>query len=358
MRKKILLWIGIVVVAAVAFYAYYAIKNMKDYDPDKFAWGNGRLEATEINIAAKLAGRVDQIYVEEGDLVQPGQKLARMQTNVLAAELEQAQAKKMQAVASERGAQANIKVREAELAAAKSTVAQAESRFEGAKVRLERAKQMDLNSAISKQKLDDDKTNFLVTQAELDAAKAQLQQAEASVDSAKAELAGATAAIAAAAADVDRIQADIDDSLLVSPREGRIQYKIAQVGEVLSAGGKVLNLADLTDVYMTFFLPERIAGKVAIGADVKLVIDAASHVQIPAKVIYVASVAQFTPKTVETESEREKMMFRIKARIDAALLKKYIEYVKTGLPGVAWVRLDPAAEWPSFLSGGNRPPKQ
>jgi HlyD family secretion protein len=72
---------------------------------------------------------------------------------------------------------------------------------------------------------------------------------------------------------------------------------------------------------------------------------------VPAKVTFVADVAQFTPKTVETEEERLKLMFRIKAQIPPELLRKYIQYVKTGLPGMAYVRLDPNAEWPANLQG-------
>jgi len=100
---------------------------------------------------------------------------------------------------------------------------------------------------------------------------------------------------------------------------------------------------------MTFFLPERQAGRVAMGSEVRLVIDAAPQYVIPAKVTYVASVAQFTPKTVETESEREKLMFRVKARIDPKLLRKHMEQVKTGLPGIAYLKLDADAEWPAHL---------
>ena len=101
---------------------------------------------------------------------------------------------------------------------------------------------------------------------------------------------------------------------------------------------------------MTFFLPEREAGRVAMGADVRLILDAVPQYVIPAKVSYVASVAQFTPKTVETESEREKMMFRVKARIDPALLREHMEQVKTGLPGIAWLKLDADAPWPDELA--------
>ena len=91
------------------------------------------------------------------------------------------------------------------------------------------------------------------------------------------------------------------------------------------------------------------AGKVAIGSDARIVLDAAPDVPIPAKITFVSSVAQFTPKTVETREERQKLMFRVKAKVDPALLEQYIEYVKTGLPGEAWVRLDPQAPWPEFL---------
>ena len=72
---------------------------------------------------------------------------------------------------------------------------------------------------------------------------------------------------------------------------------------------------------------------------------------IPAKATFVADVAQFTPKTVETEEERQKLVFRVKARISPELLKKYILQVKTGLPGVAYVKLDPNAQWPPSLQG-------
>lgn len=118
---------------------------------------------------------------------------------------------------------------------------------------------------------------------------------------------------------------------------------------MLGPGGKVLNLIDLGDVYMTFFLPTASAGRVRIGAESRLVLDAAPQFVIPAHVSYVADVAQFTPKTVETAEEREKLMFRIKAQIDPSLLKKYIRSAKTGLPGIAYVRLDDRSEWPAHL---------
>jgi HlyD family secretion protein len=101
---------------------------------------------------------------------------------------------------------------------------------------------------------------------------------------------------------------------------------------------------------MTFFLPTAQAGRVALGSDVRIVLDAAPQYVIPAKVSFVADVAQFTPRSVETQEERQKLMFRIKAKISPDLLKKYIQQVKTGLPGMAYVKVDPSAEWPANLA--------
>ena len=202
---------------------------------------------------------------------------------------------------------------------------------------------------MSVQMYENDETHFLTTQAEFSAAAAEVMQSKAALKAAEAEVLAASANIQSAKAQVDRVQADIDDSLLTSPLEGRIQYRIAEPGEVLNAGGRVLNLVDLTDVYMTFFLPEGIAGKVKIGTEARIVLDAIPNTPIPATISFVSSVAQFTPKTVETKIERQKLMFRVKAKIAPELLKKYIDYVKTGLPGEAWVKINPDAQWPDFL---------
>ena len=327
--KKLI--IALIVIAAVGL-AVYGIKSYEDnaiYRNPAFASGNGRLEATEVNISAKLAGKIEEITVDEGDYVKKGQKLVQMQTNVLKATLAQAQAM--------------IKVKEAELASAKAVRMQKVSLYKNAENRYKRAKTLVEKNAASQQTFENDQAAYESAKAELDAADAAIQQAE--------------AGILAAKADAARIQADIDDSTLTAPLDGRIQYRISEVGEVLNAGGKVLNLVDLTDVYLTFFLPEGVAGKVKIGADVRLIMDALPSVPIPAKVSFVASVAQFTPKTVETKIERQKLMFRVKAKIDPELLRKYIDLVKTGLPGVAWVRIDDNAEWPDFLQRKTAPPQ-
>ena len=181
-------------------------------------------------------------------------------------------------------------------------------------------------------------------------AQAQVASADSSIAAARTQIVGAQSQVEAVDATLERIQAEIDDSQLKAPRDGRVQFRVAQPGEVLGAGGRVMNMIDVSDVYMTFFLPTEAAGRLALGSEVRIVLDAAPDFVIPAKVSFIASSAQFTPKTVETASERQKLMFRVRAQIDRELLLKHLEHVKTGLPGEAWVRLDPSQEWPARLA--------
>lgn len=345
----------VVIVALLGMVGYSAWETyLAPGLPEGFASSNGRLEATEIDIATKIAGRVREILVDEGDFVEAGQILARMDTAVLEAQLREAEAQLARAKVAVETANSLVRQREAERAAAEAVVAQREAEAEAARRRLERTEELAARGTAPIQQLDDDRAQYLAAQAAVSAAKAQLAAAEAAIGSAKSQVIDAEAAVDAAKATVERIQADIDDSELRSPRAGRVQYRVAEPGEVLNAGGVVLNMVDLTDVYMTFFLPTEQAGRVALGAEVRLVLDAAPQYAIPARATFVSDVAQFTPRTVETQEERAKLMFRIRAQVDPDLLKRYIRQVKTGLPGVAYVRLDPEAEWPPELQ--NLPP--
>ncbi len=345
--KKIL---PIVLVAAAAL-AWYAWEGLTPSGPGEgFVRGNGRIEATEIDVATKLAGRIDDILVQEGDFVKAGQPLARMKIQVLEAQRDEARAMLQQAEHNVAAVQAQQAMRESDKAAAQAVVVQRESELDAARRRLARSETLAREGAASGQELDDDRANVRRAEAAVGAAKAQVAAAQAAIDSVKAQLVGTRSSVAATRATIARIQADLDDSQLTAPRDARVQYRLAQPGEVLGAGGKLLNLVDLSDVHMTFFLPETVAGRVALGQEVRIVVDTAPDYVVPAKVAFVASTAQFTPKTVETASERQKLMFRIKARIDPELLRRYQDQVKAGVPGVAWIKLDPQAQWPAELA--------
>lgn len=347
-KKKILLAVIAVAVVAILFYAWSALRD--DSHGDGFVGGNGRIEATEIDVATKLPGRIDEILVKEGDFVTAGQPLARMQLQVLQAQLDEADAGRQQAEHAVTAAQAQVALRESDVLAAQALVRQRESELDAASRRLARSETLSREGAASEQEVDDDRARVRGAEAALAATRAQVTAAQAAVEAAKAQVVGARSTVNAAEATVARVGADIADSELKSPRDGRVQFRVAQPGEVLGAGGRVLNLVDLSDVYMTFFLPEAVAGRVALGAEVRIVLDTAPDFVIPATISFVSSTAQFTPKTVETASEREKLMFRVRAQIAPELLREHLSQVKTGLPGMAWARIDPQQPWPEALA--------
>jgi HlyD family secretion protein len=336
----------------LAVLAGVLIWNLRDPSalPDGIAAANGRLEATEIDISALTGGRIAEITAAEGDFVKAGDILVQMDIDQLNAQKRQAEAQFRRAEIGVSTAEALVAQAKAQQRAAGAAIDQAAAAADAAASRLARTEQLVKTNAVSQQVLDDDFAQDRQAKAGLASAEATRAAAVAGVSSAEAQVVDARAAVDAAKAAIDSITTSIEDATLTSPRDGRIQYRVAQEGEIVASGGRILSLVDLGDVYMTIFLPTSQAGRVRLGAEVRLVLDAAPQYVIPATVSYVADVAQFTPKTVETAVEREKLMFRIRARIDPELLARYLEYVKTGLPGMAYVRLDPNTDWPDFLA--------
>lgn len=346
--KTRLIPVAAIIIAGVAWWMWSS--HADDGFGDAFVGGNGRLEATEVDVATRMPGRVVDVLVREGDFVTAGQPLARMQLDSLQAQLAEAQAGRDQSQHAVAAAEAQVLLRESDVAAVRAQVVQREAELDAAQRRLDRSQTLAAEGASSVQELDDDRARVRGAEAALAATRAQVAAAQAAVTAAKAQVVGARSTVQAAMATIERIEADVRDSELTSPRDGRVQFLVAQPGEVLGAGGRVLNLLDVSDVFMTFFVPETVAGRVALGSEVRILLDAAPGLVIPATVSFVASQAQFTPKTVETASERQKLMFRVRAKIAPELLREYLEQVKTGVPGEAWIRLDPAAPWPAALS--------
>ena len=313
--------IGAALVAAIGagWFWFYA---QTDGVPEGFVRSNGRTEAERIDIATKFSGRLKEVLVSEGDMVEAGQIIARMESTEIEAQRREAEARVQQAEQGLLEARAMMSQREAELTFAGQELARSETLLERGHA----------------------------TGETVDLRRLQRATALAAVASAEAGIARAEASIGAAQATVDRIMADLLEYELKAPNGGRVQYRLVEPGEVLAAGGRVVTLLDLTDVYMTVYLPTSAAGRLRYGAEARLIFDAAPQYVIPASVTFVASEAQFTPKYVETESEREKLMFRVKVAIPEAVLKDYQKIVKTGVPGMAYVRVDPAVAWPAQLA--------
>lgn len=314
--KTIIILIIIVIVIGFALQLFD-----KPELPEGIVSGNGRIESTEIDITTKYGGRLAKVLVKEGDTVALNQALAHIDTSELDAQLRRAEAEVRRAQQERRVAVAVIEQRKSELSLALKDS--------------ERAKGLYENDSISLEQLQRDETAVETAKATLTAAQAQVSNAE--------------AAIEAAIANTELIKSQLEDTILKAPVSGRVLFRLAEPGEVLPAGGKVLTIFDPLDIYMTFFLPTQQAARVEVGADARVLLEGLEDVPIPAKVSFVAPRAQFTPKEVETRTEREKLMFRIKVQLDVEFIMQHPAVAKTGIPGVAYIRLDADIHWPASL---------
>ncbi len=325
-RRSRRLVLALLVMAGAAAGGGYWWTHRAPELPGGIAMGNGRIEADPIDIATKFPGRIATLKVDEGDMVTAGQVLALMDTRDLEASLKKAQAQVEQA---------NKAIGEA-----KANVDQYHTQVVLAEQEMVRANQLLKNGWTTKEVFDQRQQQLTGAQANEAAATARVRVAEHLLE--------------AAEHDVELYKVNIADNTLVAPRDGRIEYRIANVGEVLPAGGKVFTMLDIGYVYMDIYLPTVTAGRIKIGSEARVVLDAYPNSPVRAKVTFLAAQAQFTPKMVETQTERDKLMFRVRVRIDQDVLRKYAESVRSGLPGVAYVKYDPKVDWPERLQEPRR----
>ena len=289
--------------------------------PDGIDKAEGRIEATQVDVSSKYPGQLAEVSVEEGTKVAIGQVIGRVSSPEFEAQL--------------RAAQSDMQSAHDALAGAESEIASRRSALEFAKSDFERGQALMKSGFITKQSFEERQRNF--------------ESAEAAVQNTTARRDQAQSAIKAAEANVQQIESMIHDLTLVSPRNGEVQFQLARKGEIVAAGEPIVTIRDFTDLYMVIFLNAADAGRLGIGDDARVILDAVPDYVIPAEVSFVASDAQFTPKTVETAAEREKLMFRVQLRVDRQVLQRYYGRVETGLPGSGFVRTKPDAKWPAQL---------
>ncbi|TAD87211.1 MAG: HlyD family efflux transporter periplasmic adaptor subunit [Alphaproteobacteria bacterium] len=289
--------------------------------PPGIAFSNGRLEAEEVDVATTYGGRIAEILVREGDLVVAGQILARMDTAEAAAHLRQAEAE--------------TRRQQQSVAEADALVVQHQSELDLVRRNLQRTLTLAAQGHVAQQRVDQERAQAATALAVLHAAETRVQ--------------AASEAVAASTAAADTLREKLGEATLRAPRAGRVQYRLAQPGEVLASGGKLLTLLDLSEVFMTLFLPTAVGGRLQIGAEARIKLDARPDTVLPGRVTYVDAKAQFTPRHVETQSERDKMMYRTRVHLPPLLLRRYAEEVRVGLTGIGYVRIDPAVAWPDEL---------
>ncbi len=281
----------------------------------------GRIEATEVDVSSKYPGQLAEVLVEEGTNVAIGQVIARVSSPEFEAQL--------------RAARSDLQSAQDALAGAEADIASRKAALEFAKSDFERGQELMKSGFITKQVFEERQRNYESAEAAVNAMASRRDQAQASITAAEAE--------------VQRIDSMIHDLTLLSPRNGEVQFQLARKGETVAAGEPIVTILDLTDLHMVVFLSAADTGRLGIGDEARVILDAVPDYVIPAEVSFVASESQFTPKTVETEEERAKLMFRAELRIDRQVLKTYYGRVEGGLTGSGFVRTKPDAKWPAEL---------
>ncbi|PIT10075.1 HlyD family secretion protein [Snodgrassella alvi] len=316
MKTRRLLFILLVVLVLVGLAVWINMRSNTAL-PDGFTGGNGRMELKRLDVATLYSGRVVEIKVDEGDMVVKNQVLAELSSDQTTSKLAAARADKQRA-------QESVSRAEAEIAAQQQSY---------------KIAQMDLDNA--RQLKSDD----LVSSPELRRRLANRDAALARVKSAQAARAEAQAAVKQAQAQIDATFSANNDMLIRAPKAGRIEYRIAEAGNVLGEGNKVVSLLDPTDVTLSVYLPTDTIGKLRLGDEARIVLDGMNAVW-PAKVDFIDSNAQFTPKFVETLNERQKLMYKVKLKIPPQIALQYSGLLKGGLTGNGYIRFDNSKAWP------------
>ncbi|NOL49818.1 HlyD family secretion protein [Pelistega europaea] len=316
--KKILLAVAVLGLVAVGIWQNFTLQKA---DYKGIAQVNGRLNLTRLDIATLYAGRVQEILVGEGDEVQAGQVLVRLDDAQVKAQMAQIQAKQRQ-------------TQEA-VQRAKSELDAVDKQLKLAKLELDNAQQLYKSKLISSTELARHQTQYSALLAKFNATQAAKSEAESGIQQAQAQQ--------------TQVQDMLDDYAIKSPIHGRIEYKIAELGTVIPAGGKVMSLLDTEDAYLNIYLPPQQTNPLRIGDEARIQIEGIDAI-FPAKVQFIAADAQFTPKSVETQEERTKLMFKVKLSIDHTIATQYPGLFKGGMTALGYVKYDPQAAWPDDLA--------
>lgn len=292
--------------------AALALAACGDREPDDTIKLNGRIEAATVDLGPKVAGRVVQVFVREGDRVTAGTLLVRLDLGEtsIAVEREQAGVRSAQA----RAADVEAGSRESEISAAQAEVS-------------------DRRAAVSLAEKETERQRFLLerkvgTQRDYDRARTELERARAAlrVTQEKLELAQEGARrkqSEAAEAETDRAEATLKQSVAVAregeiraPADGVIVHRLAEPGQLVAPGQAAITMAFANRLYVRTFIPETQLGRVRMGMPARVTVDAHPGKEFPARITEIAPEAEFTPKAVETKSERVNLVYAAKADLD------------------------------------------
>ena len=303
--KKILLVLFIVAIfCSIGFFEY---KNFFAKNNDNIITGNGRVEAREVAVSAKFGGKIVELKVNEGDYVKKDQLLAVIDSRALEADIEAQKAKSNEILKQ-------ISAVDAEINATNSDIT-----FY--------TKELNRTKALIKQ-------NF-ASQLELDKNNNALDKTKAKLNSLIANKNSLQASYKSLLATIKAQEINLSDMKIYSPINGVILYKLVENGEMISNGSRMFIMYNPDDLYMTIYMPSENAGQVKLGEKATVKLDAYKNKTFPATITFIADNAEFTPKEVETQKERQKLVFRVKLTFDDNSNRE----AKPGMPGDGYIEI-------------------
>jgi HlyD family secretion protein len=316
-RLKRIVPVVVLVLTAVLVVAWLARRGAADGD---VLSASGTVEVTEADLGFQVGGRIEAVDAAEGDRVEAGAVLARLEMSELsarrAAAAAQVSAARAQLAELEEGA------RPEELAQARSVELSAREQMEEAHRLVERLRPLHDGGAVSRQTLDEAETAYAVARARHEQAR---QQAEMVQRGPRTErLAGQRAVVDQAEALLAQADAGLSHAVIVAPFEGIVSVRHREQGEAVAAGMPVLTVMNPADRWVRIYVREDEVGRVTIGQRADIRSDSDPERSIAGRVTHIASNAEFTPRNVQTTEERVKLVYAVKVQItnDTAMLLK------------------------------------
>jgi membrane fusion protein YbhG len=308
MNPRIRILLGVLAVAAVVTILVFAFRG--DGANGRIV-ASGTVEITEANLGFQRPGRIARLDVREGDAVTAGQQIAMLDRSELLAEREVAESQR--AAAAARLAELEAGFRSEEIAQAREAVHAAVERAGNAAREAERARRLFEGGAISERQRDAAATAFEVADADRAAAAERLALVEAGPR--REQITAQRAVVAQAAASLERVNAALDQAVILAPFPGRVTVRHREPGETVAAGAPVVSLTNQADRWVRIYIRGDEVGRLALGQPAEITADAFPDRTYAGEVVYISDEAEFTPRTVQTTEERVKLVYRVKVRI-------------------------------------------
>ena len=311
----------------LAFLVVVLAVACQDKPPADRVRVSGQVEATDVQVAAQVGGRLLELRVAEGDRVKLGDLVARLDTADADLALARAKADRQQAEAQLRlviaGARAeDVRQAEASVAASETDVRAADAELSAARADVDRFEMLLASNSGSRKQRDDAVTRRDVANARAQGARDRVRAARETVARLRAgsrqeEVDAARARVAAAAAQIATWEKAIADATITAPIAGVVSEKLAETGELLQPRGPVVVLTDLEHVWANVYVDEPVVPRLRLGQPATLFTDGGGP-GIAGIVSYISSKAEFTPRNVQTAEDRSKLVYRVKVSVNNA----------------------------------------